>query len=157
MIFSSPKLTNPLMGSELHDERTFYQAFTKDLLKCRKEIIIESPFVTSKRMTFFRPHFQQLINRGVEIYIITRDPLEHTEGYQIQSELEIQEFERIGVHTFLCTGNHHRKLAILDREILWEGSLNILSQTKSREIMRRIRGKEWADQMFHFLQLEKLI
>ena len=157
MIFSSKKSPNALIASELHDENTFYQAFTKDLLKCQQEVVIESPFITSKRMMFFRPLFQQLIDQGISVYVITRDPREHIAEYQIQSELEIQEFERIGIHSFLCSGNHHRKLAILDREILWEGSLNILSQTKSREIMRRIKGKELANQMFHFLKLEKLM
>jgi hypothetical protein len=63
----------------------------------------------------------------------------------------------MGVQTFLCSGNHHRKLAIIDREILWEGSLNILSQNNSREIMRRIEDAETTQQMFRFLALNKYI
>ncbi len=63
----------------------------------------------------------------------------------------------MGVQVLLCSGNHHRKLAIIDRKILWEGSLNILSQVRSREIMRRIEGKELAIQMFKFLRLEKFL
>jgi phosphatidylserine/phosphatidylglycerophosphate/cardiolipin synthase-like enzyme len=74
-----------------------------------------------------------------------------------QSEAEIQRFERLGVQVLLCTGNHHRKLALLDREILWEGSLNILSQSKSREIMMRIEDKEEANEMFEFLQYSKFL
>ena len=57
----------------------------------------------------------------------------------------------------ICLGNHHRKLAIIDRQILWEGSLNILSQIKSREIMRRIEGDNYAQDMFNFLKLKRFI
>jgi hypothetical protein len=55
----------------------------------------------------------------------------------------------------LFTGGHHRKLAILDRRVLWEGSLNILSQNDSCEIMRRIESEELAREMYYFVGLDK--
>ena len=88
---------------------------------------------------------------------MTRDPKEHNENMEYQSEDAISQFERMGVQVLLCIGNHHRKLAILDRKVLWEGSLNILSQNKSREIMRRIDSDELAIQMFDFLRLGRFI
>lgn len=103
------------------------------------------------------PVFETLIRRGIRVYIFTRDPREHTESMEVQSEVEIQRFERLGVQVFLCRGNHHRKLAILDRKILWEGSLNILSQVKSREIMKRIEEEESAIEMFEFLDFARFI
>ncbi len=45
----------------------------------------------------------------------------------------------------------------IDQNILWEGSLNILSQTRSQEIMRRIESKDLALEMFNFLKLEKYL
>ena len=99
------------------------------------------------------PVFEDLVNRGVSVYVLTRDPREHSETFEEQSEAEIRRFEILGVQVLLCVGNHHRKLAIIDREILWEGSLNILSQMKSREIMRRIAGSKSALEMFEFLKL----
>jgi len=144
-------------NSSLFDEKTFYQTFLKDLSNCREEVIIESPFITSYRMKYFRSVFKKILEKGVKIYIFTRDPREHEPEMAIQSEVEIQNFERIGVQTFLCTGNHHRKLAILDRKTLWEGSLNMLSQGYSREIMRRIDDMDTAIEMVDFLKLERVI
>lgn len=144
-------------SSSLFDEKTFYQTFLRDLFNCREEVIIESPFITNSRMKDFRSVFKKILEKRVKVYIFTRDPREHEPEMALQSELEIQNFERIGVQTFLCTGNHHRKLAILDRKILWEGSLNILSQGYSREIMRRIDEENMAVEMFNFLKLGKLI
>ncbi len=147
----------PLLSSGLFDEKTFYQSFIKDLLNCETEVIIESPYVTSARMKRLWPVFKKLLSRGVKIYFITRDPREHEVGMELQSEDEIRYCEELGIQVLLCTGNHHRKLAILDRKVLWEGSLNILSQSYSREIMRRIHSQELALEMFEYLKLGKFL
>ncbi len=145
-------LSQAVFSTSLYDETTFYAQFRHDLLHSANEVVIESPFITTERAKTLYPIFEKLINRSVQVYVVTRDPKEHSETMEEQSETEIHRFEALGVQVFLCTGNHHRKLAILDRQILWEGSLNILSQTKSREIMRRIESKEVATEMFNFLK-----
>ncbi len=145
------------MTSSLHDEKTFYKAFFNDLKQCQKEVIIESPFITSERMKILWPILRKIHARGVKVFIITRDPKEHSEGYEVQSESEIEALENMGIQVLLCTGNHHRKLAIIDRRILWEGSLNILSQIYSREIMRRLEDADNALDMFNFLNFGRYI
>jgi phosphatidylserine/phosphatidylglycerophosphate/cardiolipin synthase-like enzyme len=146
-----------MFTSQLHDESTFYQTFLSDLERCQKELVIESPYITCERMKTFDRFFEKLIKKGVKIYFITRDPKEHDENLEFQSEEVISHCERIGIQVLLCLGNHHRKLAILDRKILWEGSLNILSQTYSREIMRRIENRNLALEMFNFLKLGEFL
>ena len=144
-------------NSSLHDEHTFYSSFIRDLENCQREVIIESPYITTKRMKILWPTFHRLLKRGVKIYILTRDPRKHEEGMEYQSEDEINYCEQIGIQVLLCVGNHHRKLAILDRNVLWEDSLNILSQTHSREIMRRIEEEQLATKTFEFLKLGRFI
>jgi phosphatidylserine/phosphatidylglycerophosphate/cardiolipin synthase-like enzyme len=129
----------------------------KDLRYAKNEVIIESPFITTARMNTLTPTLQKLVDRSVKVYVVTRDPKEHQSPYKEQSELEIRHFEQIGIQVLICKGNHHRKLAIIDREILWEGSLNILSQSKSKEIMRRIEGKQHAVEMFNYLKLGRFL
>jgi len=145
------------MNTSLYNEKTFYQSFLRDLEQCRSEIIIESPFITSTRMKTYWPIFRKLYDRGIKIYIITRDPKEHNLGYEFQSESEIRKLEILGIQVLLCIGNHHRKLAIIDRQILWEGSLNILSQIHSKEFMRRLEGDGFATDLFNFLNFNKYI
>lgn len=144
-------------NSSLFDETTFYKQFISDLLRSTSEVVIESPFITTERMKVLLPIFRILLKKNVKIYIFTRDPKEHSDGYELQSEAAIQMCEAMGIQVFLCLGNHHRKLAILDKSVLWEGSLNILSQMKSREIMRRIDDSSCAREMFRFLQFHKFI
>ena len=145
-----------LSNSHLFDQKTFYNSFIKDLTHCCHEVVIESPFITSSRMSQLTPIFKELLNRKVNIVIITRDPIDHDEYIRDQATNEILYCNEIGVKIVLLRGNHHRKLAILDRKILWEGSLNILSQNSSQEIMRRIEGTQTVTEMFNFLKLYKL-
>jgi phosphatidylserine/phosphatidylglycerophosphate/cardiolipin synthase-like enzyme len=146
-----------LLASNLYDERTFYNQFKHDLLLAQKEVIIESPFISTHRINELRSLLEKLIQKGVKVYIFTRDPKEHCEEYELQSEAEIRYFEELGIQIFLCEGNHHRKLSMIDRKILWEGSLNILSQVHSREIMRRIDSAKLTIEMFNFLRFSRWI
>jgi len=144
-------------NSKLFNELTFYSQFKDDLSHAKSEVIIESPFISTERMRSLHPVFEKLIKRNIKVFILTRDPKEQTDSLETQSETEIQWFEKVGIKVYLIAGNHHRKLAIIDRHILWEGSLNILSQTKSREVMRRIDGEMYAKQMLHFTKLDTVI
>lgn len=155
--FNQPPKQQDLFTSTLHDEKTFYPSFLQDLKSCDKEVIIESPFVTTWRMKLFWPIFKVLLEKDVKITIFTRPPEDHDDTYRYQAEQTIQECEEMGIQVLLCVGNHHRKLAIIDRQILWEGSLNILSQTNSREIMRRIDSQVLSDEIFNFLELGRFI
>lgn len=146
-----------MSSSKLFDEKGFYKAFVSDLLKCRKEVIIESPFISTSRMDFLRPVFSNLITKGVKIHIITRDPIEHDESNRHFATNEILIYKEMGVNIILLNGHHHRKLAIIDQAILWEGSLNILSHSWSKEIMRRIEGRKCAREMMDFLSLKRVI
>lgn len=69
-----------------------------------------------------------------------------------EAEKGITMLQNIGVE-ILFTGGHHRKLEIFDRVILWEGSLNALSQNDSCEIMKRIESGQLVCQTVRFINL----
>ena len=144
------------MTPTLFDEKSFYPAFIRDLDNAQSEVIIDSPFITTERMKMMWPVLNRLDKRGVKVYIFTRDPAEHSGRYEEQSESEIEALEATNIQVLLCKGNHHRKLAIIDRQVLWEGSLNILSQIRSREIMHRLEGS-YGQEMFDYLQLGRFL
>ena len=123
--------------------------------KAKEEVIIESAYITVPRVRKLKSVFDKLARQGVRIYIITRYPHEHDQVMAEQSEAGIRYFEGLGAQVLLCEG-HHRKLAMIDRNLLWEGSLNILSQTHSRELMRRIESKGETEKMFKFLRYNEV-
>ncbi|RTK94852.1 hypothetical protein EKI60_02045 [Candidatus Saccharibacteria bacterium] len=146
-----------LLSSKLFNEETFYPVLTKDLNKCSHEVIIESPFVTNRRLSQLLPTLQKLKYRKVRVVINTRDPIEHDDEYHRgDAHRAIASLQRIGVQVLYIAG-HHRKLVILDRQILYEGSLNVLSQNDSCEVMRRVESSQLAWQMVRFVGIDKFL
>lgn len=144
----------PTFSSRIYDEKAFFRQFLKDLDKSSKEVLIESPFITSSRMDKLYPVFEKLIKRNVKLTIVTRDPIEHEdEMMRYQATNEILQCSEMGITVKLLRGHHHRKLSIIDKSIIWEGSLNILSFSSSREFMRRIEGNSQALELLNFLKL----
>lgn len=64
-----------LFTSKLHDQDSFYPAFMRDLSKCKHGVIIESPFLTRRRLSLLMPVLEKLKSRRVKIIVNTRDPL----------------------------------------------------------------------------------
>ena len=155
-LFRRLKGSSPdLLTSQLHNEQTFYRVFMRDLYACMNEAVIESPFITSNRVASLLPIFSKMRSRNIKITVITRDPAEHDAPFDTQAKQAIDRLLDIGVEV-IYMGGHHRKLAIIDRRLLWEGSLNMLSQNDSCEIMRRVESEELASQMFYFVKHDKL-
>jgi hypothetical protein len=141
-------------SSKLYDQNTFYTAFERDLKHCKQELIIESPFITARRMNALLPFFARLRKRGVSIIVNTRNPAEHNGDYYYQSLDAVTTMQAIGI-TILYTVGHHRKLAVIDREMFYEGSLNILSYSDSCEIMRRIVSSSETEMLIKFIGIKK--
>lgn len=149
--------SNGLISSSLYNEKTFYNRFEKDLKNCHSEIIIESPFITSRRLNLLIPSLQKLKSKHIRITINTCDPeANDDENMRNDTRFALSKLQHMSVNV-LFTGGHHRKLAIIDRSILYEGSLNILSQNNSCEVMRRIESTELAWQMIHFVNIDNFI
>jgi hypothetical protein len=143
-------------SSQLYDQNTFYKAFERDLRHCKHELIIESPFITTRRVSNLLPIMAKLRKRNVAIIVNTRDPTEHTGDYYYQALHAIEAMQNLGV-TILYTTHHHRKLAILDQRVFYEGSLNILSFSNSCEIMRRVVSSTEAKILINFVGVKKYV
>lgn len=142
---------------DLYNENTFYKALTADMLAAKKEVIIYSPFVSKFRTDFLKPTIEKLIDRNIDIFIFTRPIEEYDSTMQPQIECALKRLEELGVWIFYPGRYIHQKVAIVDREVLWEGSLNILSHRASNEMMRRTAHGESATQVMHYIGLNDQI
>lgn len=157
MIFRRSKSSSQdLLRSQLFNERTFYPAFLSDAKNCKYELIIESPFITGKRINKLLPVVRDLRRRGVKIVVNTREPQEHDEPMLREALKGVAALQSLGV-AVLFTGGHHRKLVVIDRRVLYEGSLNVLSQNESCEIMRRVKSRELSQELLNFTGLAKFL
>lgn len=145
-----------LVSSKLFDQDSFYPAFVADIKNATCTLIIESPFITSRRIQNLYPILKSVAEKGVKVIINTRDPVEHDVVMKHHAEEAVSNLQALGA-IVLFTSNHHRKLAIIDNHILYEGSLNILSQNDSCEMMRRIDSANLSKEMIDFLKIKKHI
>lgn len=54
--FRRPIPASNATSSSLFDEQSFYPAFLRDIQGCRREVIIESPYITLERMSGYYRH-----------------------------------------------------------------------------------------------------
>jgi len=143
-------------SSQLFNNDTFDSRFLKDIYRCQNTLLIESPFIRINRVLELLPYFKKLRQNNVRVIINTRPPEEHDGAYEQQALEAISFLQGAGVE-ILFTVRHHRKLAIIDRRICWEGSLNILSYYDSCEIMRRVESTSEAETLIQFIGLKKYV
>lgn len=135
----------------------FYDYLLADLQNAKQRIVIFSPFITEKRLSQLLPHFFDTVNQGVQIVIITKALLEHKESEKATYAKCIKALRDCGVHV-IHKKNMHEKLIFIDNDILWNGSLNILSFTGSTgEIMQRIKNKHVFDLNAKNIDLEHML
>ncbi len=141
-------------GGSLFNERNFYPVFFEDLRRAQKEVIILSPFVSTRRFDHFAEVFRMLIQRGVRVRVFTRPAKEQTVNFALNAAQVIEQMQAIGVEV-TERKRMHQKVAIIDRSIAWEGSLNILSHRDSDEQMRRLPFATAVNELVRLCELEE--
>lgn len=144
-----------LLYSDLYDEVSFYPRFFRDVKQARKSVLIESPYLTIRRAEQFAGIIAKVTRKGVNIKVFTRYPGHHSAKLRAEAEGAIGILQDVGIRVFISHDLRHRKIAIIDNTVLYEGSLNILSQSKSREVMRRTISRRLCRQMLAFTMPHK--
>jgi len=135
--------------TETYTAETFWPAFSQDLGRARGRVLVQSPFISGRRIRTISETIVKLMKFGVTICTFVQEPrhwhdeqklLEPQTAQQLEEiKAAIKSLEVLGVHVNLRR-NIHEKVAIIDQNVLWEGSLNILSHANTKERMRR-----WTD------------
>ncbi|WP_324668004.1 AAA domain-containing protein [Geochorda subterranea] len=116
----------------LYDESSFYPAFRRDLTAARGYVVLYSPYIHPNRLADMAPHLRAAVERGVQVSVVSRPAGgEEADGASLRQELA-----RVGVRVIPRSGLHE-KLAVIDGEVAWFASLNILSHSRSTEWMMR--------------------
>lgn len=133
-------------ATDVFSSDSFWRAFARDLREAQGRVIIQSPFVTIKRLRILQPILFELIQRNVSVCVFVQRP-QRTNSAVKPSDAEtdrirsfqdcLRSMDRLGLHVNDRL-DIHEKLAIIDESILWEGSMNILSHSRTSERMRRI-------------------
>lgn len=151
---NSQKLQSLLGGNKqlniecLYEERlnevTFFSRFKQDIEAAKRRIVIVSPYVANRAKEFL-PLLEKKCKQGVTISVVI-DP---DERFEKSSEIEDM-LKQVGIE-ILSYPKAHMKHAIIDEEIIYDGSLNILSHKDRHESMIRKRSHESAKMVWEEL------
>ncbi len=135
--------TDKVPGScTLCREDTFDRYFMQDLRSFTKRLIIYSPFISHNRLSILLPIFADAISSGKKIIIVTKALSDRKKSEFSHYQKCERELREIGC-TVLHKKGMHEKLIFIDDEIVWNGSLNVLSFTGlTGEVMHRFANKE---------------
>lgn len=125
------------------NDDTFYPALYGDFKRAKALVIVQSPYVTLQRIEKMERSMAACINRGIRFCVFVREPDEWSEGIKNPRvklfRAAVEFLQSMGAHITIRP-HIHEKYVIVDEDILYAGSLNVLSQSKSSEEMRR-----WQD------------
>jgi hypothetical protein len=92
--------------SNLYSQDTFYKKYESDLLQAQYKVIIESPFITARRMAYIFPYIQKLRQRGVVVIVNTKPIHEHEDRLAYEAESAVHQLQDIGVSVLYTVGNY---------------------------------------------------
>jgi ssDNA-binding Zn-finger/Zn-ribbon topoisomerase 1 len=127
------------------DQTEFDAAFYSDLQNAKESIVIFSGFVTPSRVREIGERLRLKISEGVNIRCVTRPP--KTNG-SMSPEITIQALDMLeGIGCVVdLRAQIHQKVIIIDKTIVWHGSLNALSTNhRTDEVMTRLSNGGFAE------------
>jgi len=148
----SPTLDAIQYEPELLDDRTFFDRFLDDVHKAKKQVVIFSPFLDIKRTSQIIPALTERQKAGVRITVIAsqstdNDPTTTKAGILIKEA---------GAELRTLSGMH-QKLVFIDEEIVYTGSLNVLSHTAITEFMERVKSPKFAKKVWQFMNVDTVV
>ena len=123
-----------------------------DLSSAEEGVVILSPFLSTNRAIHYYAILMSLTARGVKVDVYTKPQDEQPESlrelyWQVETGL-LQ--SGVSVHT---RPGMDEKVGIVDNQILWHGSLNILSHNNTLESMLRFESTDLVRDIIAELQL----
>ena len=153
---SSRQIPNSKYKMEVCLEDVFLTKLKTDIQLAKKKIIIYSPFMTEKAISPLLPFLKDSVNRGCVIVVITKtiDEVSDTKTQKQKCELQLI---KTGIRVIHKKGMHE-KIIIIDDDIVWIGSLNVLSfGGTTKEVMCKIISEEGAREFAEIFDIDYIL
>ena len=130
----------------IYDFESYIEVYKKDLKSANKEIIISSPGINKNKIETMTDIWRNVQERGTKVLVLTLSPEKYPkERIEATAQL-IQSMKNNGVLVEIRQ-QMHEHYAIIDREVVWYGSMNLLSREREDDNLMRIRNSEIAGEL----------
>lgn len=145
-----PSFELPRGAVGVFTEGTFYPAFAQDLKGAETSIVVFSPFATARGTSRWVEHLRGALARGVAVRVVMKPPGEFGGASGDEVTELVNNLRALGVVVDL-RARMHEKIAIIDGQALWHGSLNIFSHNDTFESMLRIECEAACETVGRFV------
>ena len=130
----------------IFDNTNFLPVYHNDMMNATREAVIVSPFVTRRRALQMLPNMEAASAKGVSVVALTRPTNAYREKDRPALEETIGSLKDVGVN-LVFKPNIHQKFAVIDRKIVWYGSINLLSYGNAQESIMRLESSNIAQEL----------
>ena len=134
----------------IFDNTNFLLVYHHDLLNAAREAVIVSPFATRRRALQMLAHLEGAVAKKVSVVVVTRPINAYKEKDRAVLEETFASLQNAGVR-LLFKANIHQKFAVIDRKIVWYGSINLLSYGSAQESIMRLASSNIAQELIKTL------
>jgi phosphatidylserine/phosphatidylglycerophosphate/cardiolipin synthase-like enzyme len=145
------ELTIPDSIDIIFDKTNFLPVYENDILAAEKEILIVSPFVTRRRTSQMMHLLETALRNKVQITVVTRPIEDYGNRDPASLRITLEMLEGAGVN-LVCRSQIHQKFAVIDRRIVWYGSINLLSFGGAQESIMRLESPNIASELIKSLE-----
>jgi superfamily II DNA or RNA helicase len=142
---TSPAEPDQKIGT-IFNQHSFLPVFSHDIEQAQNEILIVSPYLTKGRVNQMKQLFAITLAKNTGIVVITRPP-ESFVGSSKQRTVELITTLHNSYVKVIPKERIHQKFAIIDRRVVWYGSINLLSYNHNEESMMRFENQEIAEEL----------
>lgn len=125
----------------IYNRNNYIETYQNDIRLTKSQLIIASPYIGKIGLSRFFHDFINIINRKVEVIIITK-PIDETKDTLRDSlQLTIETLKKNSV-TVKFKKNLNIKFSIIDKKVLWYGGINPLGSNNSDDNLIRLDSYE---------------
>ena len=136
-------VANQVVANSIFDAGGYLDVFEKDLQAATSRVVVSSPSLSSRKVERFVSLFE---NKGVSAVVFTLDIDSYPQdGREYHQEL-IRRLVGSGVRVVLQSHCHER-YAVIDNNLVWYGSMNLLSNEKEDDNLMRLISPEIAEEL----------
>jgi superfamily II DNA or RNA helicase len=129
--------------SMIYDSNTFVEVISNDFVEAKKEILIVSPFIRKKQLNLALEWLKIPLQAGVLITAITRPISSYREQERARKCIETLQSKL----TLIQEPNIYQKFIIIDKRLVWYGSIGLFDFGSSEDTIMRLKSRELAAEL----------
>jgi superfamily II DNA or RNA helicase len=142
-------------ANAIYDKKSYQEVYIKDLTESNKNVVISSPGINEKKVKQLIVLMQKKQEDGISVMVLTLSPESYPEKRVEKTRELIGYLVGVGIKV-IERSVMHEHYAVIDEEIVWYGSMNLLSGEKEDDNLMRVLSKDIAQELLEIsFQKEK--